>query len=1144
MFWKTCLTHAGEIFLALAGAWILGYLWNRWFGSRTDPRQIAEYEDQIKSLRDRIKLQDQEIKAGLVRQDAWSSEFTDLKDSNTDLKNRLETIDSSYQHHLTPAAQKSIQDRLEYEATLKQDQIAALTEQNRDLTETLQSLEARLIAFQIQEDEFGQTQSKLQIAEARLLETQTTLTNLENQFKELTDQQKTADETLRLHVPLTELENSRKDLEFLELKYQEQEKQVQELLRKNDSDALAVNELTKKLEETRQISMELENKYIQQLHSREEELSLLNNRLNLSPLPDKSSLENITSDLSNARQEVTSLQHKLKHLESIHSEQDPMQSQRLQEIQMLNQQLNNELIQAQGEIRDLTGKLNNYAVLEKNAADWAAKSKEWEARWKDAAKESEQFKVAHASLIKEKDGQKQHLAQLEADILQFNSVFKDYESKEEQWNQRIESLTADLGNTQSENENKLAMAYQAVDEASKKLSENQDNIKALLASKEDWAKKHDFLLQNLTILQTQKEDADQIKAQQRFMFQELEYKLKNAEADLVVSKLKLAESANLALPAHKEADWDLVLKSKEEELKLAQQTISELVSSNENKLDKLNEVELQIPKMESALNSLTDELGRAFEKLKFQENLIADWETKNENLLHELQLAKSHLTEMNQLKENQSASLGNWEQLYAESQKMLAVNKQQFSENEKNNQAMETLVAEWEKKYHLVQNELLDVQHQLSEIQQLQDSRDEVEVDREHRQSDLENSLEDTRLQLVKYQSLQNEHQHLIDEWEEKYDELYNRFNIVQLQYADTQRLKSHLESDMRKASDYQAKYQAESKGWQKRLADLEADYQDQLATLQSKEYREQPIISEPLPVTNLENSSSQVSPLEKEKGPEMKTSMVKAKTVRLKKPPKINPLQISQEGPELAIKPKGAPKTIIVMDLKKASTILSKKVKENDHKIIEGIGPKISSFLKRNKISTWQALSQLPVKKIQNLLNKEGTKFALAEPKTWPVQAKLAAAGKWSRLKKFQDKLKLNKPAEPKTKAKAQPPVKKAVPVLPKKNKRKVNPKPKQVRLNLAASSKVFGRELILNDLKVIEGIGPKIERILVKENILTWTALAKTKLRPLRALLKKAGNNFVLADPVSWSSQARLASRGQWKRLKTLQDKLNSRK
>ena len=813
MFWKTCLTHAGEIFLALGGAWILGYLWNRWFGSRTDPRQIAEYEDQIKSLRDRIKLQDQEIKAGLVRQDAWSSELTDLKDLNGELKTRLQTIDDTYQQHLTPAAQKIIQDKFEFEATLKQDQIAALKEQNRDLTETLQSLEARLKAFQIQEDEFGLTQTKLQIAEAKLDETQSILTQLENQFRELAVHQKTAEESLPLIVPLSELENTKKDLEFLQSKYQEQEKQIQELLHKNESDALLVDQLTKKLEETRQISMELENKYIQQLHSREEELNQLNNRLNLSPLPDTSSLEAITSDLSNARIEVTELQNKLRQLETKQAEQDPMQSQKLQEIQMSNQQLNNELTQAQGEIRTLNDKLKRYAVVEKNAADWETKSKEWEARWKDAAKESEQFKVAHASLIKERDGQKQHLAQLEADILQFNSVFKDYESKEEQWNQRLESLTADLGNIQSANENKLAMAYQAVDEASKKLSEHQVNIKGLVASQEDWAKKHDFLLQNLTILQTQKEDAEQTKAEQRFLLQELEHKLKNAEADLVEYKLKLAETTNQAVPIHKEAEWDLVLKSKEDELKLAQQTIAELVTSNEHKLDKLNEVEHQIPKMESTLNSLTAELGNSFEKLKYQENLISDWEMKNENLQHELVLAKSKITEMNQLQENQSASLGNWEQLYAESQKMLSLNKQQFSENEKNNQAMETLVAEWEKKYHLVQNELLDVQHQLSEILQLQDSRDEVEVDREHRKSDLENSLEDTRMELAKYQTLQIEQQNLIEEWEKRYDELYNRFNIVQLQFADTQRIKSHLESDMRKVADYQAKYQAESKG-------------------------------------------------------------------------------------------------------------------------------------------------------------------------------------------------------------------------------------------------------------------------------------------------------------------------------------------
>ena len=1143
MFWKTCLTHAGEILLALGGAWILGYLWNRWFGSRTDPRQIAEYEDQIKTLRDRIKSQDQEIKASLVRQDTWNAELAELNETNSDLKNRLNTIDNSYLQYVAPAALKDIQDRHQYDIKLHQDQVAALSEQNRLLSDSAQSFEARLKAFQIQEEEFSQTQSKLQIAEAKLHETQNILTNLEHEFRELSVQQKSAEENRLLLISGDqERDNLRKAFEIQQVKNQELEAQIQQIQGNKESTEAQVNELSKKLEETRQISMELESKYIQQLQARDEAINEITARLNTSPPPDQSANENLSSKLSASREEVTSLQNKLNQLESIQSEQDSHQLQKFHDLQILNQQLTNELNEAKEELRELSGKMNNYSSLEKNVAEWTTKSKEWEARWKDAAKESEQFKVAHASLMKEKDGHQQHLAQLEADILQFNNVFRDNESKEEQWNKRMEDLQAELDKARSDYESKLALAHQSKEEVSNKLIENQDTILGMKSNQEELNKKYEDLLQNLNILQNQKEDADQTKAQQRFMLNDMEHKLKKAETELLEHKIKLAESAHLTLPAHKEAEWDHVLRTKEEELKLAQHTISELVVANENKLDKLNQVEQYIPKLEEELKSLNNELEKAIGKLNEQTNLLAERETKNEDLHNELQLVKTQLKELNQLKESQSASLGNWEQLYAESQKALATNRQQFSENEKNNQAMETLVAEWEKKYHLVQNELLDVQHQLVEMQQLQDSRNEVEANKEDGKSELEIRLEDARQQLDQFRIRQTEQHNLAEEWEKKYDELFKRFNIVQLQYADTQRIKSHLESDMRKVADYQAKYLAESKGWQKRLADIEADYKEQLAALRAQE---PPLPLQDIPPTPPREQFQIVaenSPSKKVKRGKMPPMVVKLKSVRTRKS-KAPPPQESIT-PKKPVKQKTAPAELKVMDFREASTILSKKVTENDLKIIEGIGPKISNYLKRNKISSWQALSRLPVKEIKTMLGKGGTKFVLAKPKTWPKQAKLAAEGRWARLKKFQDKLNLNNPTPKKNSVVIQKPGKTVKVSLPKKIKPKVLPKPKPIRINLAKSKTVFGKELKLNDLKVIEGVGPKIEKLLNKANILTWSKLAKTKLRPLRNLLKNAGNNFVLADPISWSAQARLASRGQWKRLKTLQDKLNNRK
>jgi len=435
---------------------------------------------------------------------------------------------------------------------------------------------------------------------------------------------------------------------------------------------------------------------------------------------------------------------------------------------------------------------------------------------------------------------------------------------------------------------------------------------------------------------------------------------------------------------------------------------------------------------------------------------------------------------------------------------------------------METLVAEWEKKYLLVQNDLHGLQHQLSDTQQWKESQDNAGFDLEQQRLDLENRLTEARIQLEDYRNNQDNQKNNIDEWEKKYNELSSRYNIVQLQFADTQRIKSHLESDMKKMTDYQNKYQTEVKVWQKRLTEMESDFNDQLAILKSQNQKQ--------------NKKSTIIPTSP--GIPLQSDL-SADQIKVINPPTVIKIKKSENKKPIIIPP-----PIPIVDYKLASTVLTKKVVPNDHKIIEGIGPKISNLLKRNKISTWQMLSQSPVKNIQAILDKRGTKFSLANPKTWPTQARLAVQGKWAELKKFQDVLILNKPKRVKTKLKALTPKIKTDPVKKKNIKPKVSAKPKPVRINLISSKKIFGKELRLNDLKVIEGIGPKIERLLKKVKILTWSDLAQTKLRPLRAILKKAGNNFNLADPKTWAAQARLASKGQWRRLITLQDKLNAGK
>ncbi len=76
-------------------------------------------------------------------------------------------------------------------------------------------------------------------------------------------------------------------------------------------------------------------------------------------------------------------------------------------------------------------------------------------------------------------------------------------------------------------------------------------------------------------------------------------------------------------------------------------------------------------------------------------------------------------------------------------------------------------------------------------------------------------------------------------------------------------------------------------------------------------------------------------------------------------------------------------------------------------------------------------------------------------------------------------------------------------------------------------------------DDLKVIEGIGPKIERLLHEAGILTYAQLAATDVERLREILTEA-KLINIADPTTWPEQAALAAAGKWDELKALQDEL----
>jgi predicted flap endonuclease-1-like 5' DNA nuclease len=76
------------------------------------------------------------------------------------------------------------------------------------------------------------------------------------------------------------------------------------------------------------------------------------------------------------------------------------------------------------------------------------------------------------------------------------------------------------------------------------------------------------------------------------------------------------------------------------------------------------------------------------------------------------------------------------------------------------------------------------------------------------------------------------------------------------------------------------------------------------------------------------------------------------------------------------------------------------------------------------------------------------------------------------------------------------------------------------------------------LDDLKRIEGVGPKISGVLRSAGIVSFDQLASTDVAQLREILTQAG--IRLADPATWPEQADLAAADDWEALARLQDEL----
>lgn len=96
---------------------------------------------------------------------------------------------------------------------------------------------------------------------------------------------------------------------------------------------------------------------------------------------------------------------------------------------------------------------------------------------------------------------------------------------------------------------------------------------------------------------------------------------------------------------------------------------------------------------------------------------------------------------------------------------------------------------------------------------------------------------------------------------------------------------------------------------------------------------------------------------------------------------------------------------------------------------------------------------------------------------------------------------------------------------------------KPKQVAAEVEAVVSP-SKKKAADDLVKIEGIGPKVVKVLARAGIETFEDLAEAKSADVQKVLDQAG--LQMMDPDGWIDQAKLAVKGDWAGFEKLQNKL----
>ena len=157
-----------------------------------------------------------------------------------------------------------------------------------------------------------------------------------------------------------------------------------------------------------------------------------------------------------------------------------------------------------------------------------------------------------------------------------------------------------------------------------------------------------------------------------------------------------------------------------------------------------------------------------------------------------------------------------------------------------------------------------------------------------------------------------------------------------------------------------------------------------------------------------------------------------------------------------------------------------------DDLTLIEGIGPKSAQALVESGVPSFAQMAQMSPDELERIVKEKRVRL-VGSTETWPMQARLAAEGKFSELEELQKRI---------------------------------------------------IRGYLHDDLTLIEGIGPKAQEALWKAGFRTFADVANASPEALKAALEQAG--LKLLDPTTWPQQAQLVVNDDLTALKALQDEL----